>query len=291
MNTRKGIILAGGHGTRLYPITKAISKQLLPIYDKPMIYYPLTTLMLAGIKDILIITTPRDKNSFISLLGDGKDWGININYETQKEPLGITEAFLIAENFLGNSPSTLILGDNLFHGQGFVKMLKDASSEEEGATVFVYPVIDPERYAIAEVDNDGKVISLEEKPINPTSIYAITGIYFYDNTVVQKAKKIKPSKRGELEITDLNKLYLKEEKLKLKFMGRGMTWLDTGTHNSLHEASSYIRTIESRQGLKIGCPEEVSWRLGLISKDQLYKLTTNCSGNDYKIYLKGLIDK
>ena len=289
MNTRKGIILAGGSGTRLYPITKGVCKQLLPVYDKPMIYYPLTTLMLAGIRDIMVITTEKDKSSFESLLGNGNNWGININYEIQEKPRGISEAFLIAEDFLKDSPCVLILGDNLFHGQGLVKSLKEAYDNENGATIFAYPVSDPKRYAIAEINKNGNVLSLEEKPSNPATNYAVTGIYFYDNTVVERAKLIKPSKRGELEITDLNRVYLKEKKLKVNLMGRGMTWLDTGTHDSLHEASSYIRTIERRQGLKIGCPEEVAWREGLISNIQLKKLANLKFENGYGDYLKSIL--
>ena len=288
---RKGIILAGGNGSRLYPITKAISKQLIPVYDKPMIYYPLSTLMLAGIRDILIITTPHDNEKFIELLGDGSQLGINISYKTQSKPEGIAQAFLIAEDFIGNSNVTLILGDNLFHGDLLVTRLKKKYTLSEGASIFAYSVIDPERYGVIEFDSKGLAYNIEEKPKNPKSKFAITGLYFYDNTVVEKAKKIKPSSRGELEITDLNKMYMKEGKLIVEKMNRGMTWLDTGTTDSLHEASSYIRSLEKRQGLKIGCPEEVAWRSGFIDDAKLYSLSLDLSKSGYGKYLQTILNE
>ena len=289
MLKRKGIILAGGSGSRLYPITKATSKQLIPVYDKPMIYYPLSTLMLSGIKEILIITTPQDNESFIKLLGDGSQFGIDIRYEIQEKPEGIAQAFLIAEDFIDNSRVTLILGDNLFHGDSFVKRLQKNHSLYEGASIFAYSVIDPERYGVIEFDSKGIAYNIEEKPKDPKSKFAITGLYFYDNSVVDKAKKIKPSDRGELEITDINKLYMKEGRLTVEKMNRGMTWLDTGTTDSLHEASSYIRLLEKRQGLKIGCPEEVAWRMGYIDDEQLYSLSTNLIKSGYGKYLRSII--
>ena len=289
MRNMKGIILAGGTGGRLSPITKAISKQLLPIYDKPMIYYPLTTLMLAGIKDILIITTPNDKEQYIRLLGDGSQLGINITFETQEKPEGIAQAFLIGKNFINKSNVMLILGDNLFHGDKFSDEMKTYSNIREGASIFVYKVSDPERYGVVEFGEDGIAYSIEEKPKKPKSKFAITGLYFYDNTVLEKAEMLKPSKRGELEITDLNKIYLNEGKLIVKKMNRGMTWLDTGTLDSLHEASSYIRSLEKRQGLKIGCPEEVAWRMGFIDKDQLISLSNNLLRSGYGEYLQSII--
>ena len=291
MIKRKGIILAGGTGSRLYPITKVTSKQLIPVYDKPMIYYPLSTLMLAGIKDILIITTPHDKKSFRKLLGNGSQFGINIRYEIQKKPEGIAQAFLIAEDFIDNSRVTLILGDNLFHGDFFVNRLQRNYLSSEGASIFAYSVVDPERYGVVEFDSQGIAYSIEEKPKKPKSKFAITGLYFYDNTVVEKAKKIKPSYRGELEITDLNKMYMKEGKLIVEKMNRGMTWLDTGTTDSLHEASSYIRSLEKRQGLKIGCPEEVAWRMGFIDDEQLYSLSYDLSKSGYGDYLMTILNE
>ena len=288
---RKGIILAGGNGSRLYPITKAISKQLIPVYDKPMIYYPLSTLMLAGIRDILIITTPHDNEKFIELLGDGSQLGINISYKTQSKPEGIAQAFLIAEDFIGNSNVTLILGDNLFHGDLLVTRLKKKYTLSEGASIFAYSVIDPERYGVIEFDSKGLAYNIEEKPKNPKSKFAITGLYFYDNTVVEKAKKIKRSSRGELEITDLNKMYMKEGKLIVEKMNRGMTWLDTGTTDSLHEASSYIRSLEKRQGLKIGCPEEVAWRMGFINDEELYSLSFDLTKSGYGEYLQNILNE
>ncbi len=287
---RKGIILAGGNGSRLKPITNAVSKQLLPIYDKPMIYYPLTTLMLAGIKEFLIITCPEDKKIFEKLLGNGNQFGISINYEVQPEPNGLAEAFLIGEEFICGSPVVLILGDNLFHGEGLSKQLLESNLATNGATVFVYPVKDPERYGVAEFNSFGKVLNIEEKPSAPKSNYVITGIYFYDENVVKKAKLLKPSSRGELEITDLNKMYLEDELLNVKIMSRGITWLDTGTFDSFHEASSYIRTIEARQGLKIGCPEEVAWRKGLINNEELFFLANKLLKSGYGEYLHKLLN-
>jgi len=291
MVRRKGIILAGGNGSRLYPITKATSKQLIPVYDKPMIYYPLSTLMLAGIKDILIITTPHDNKSFRELLGNGSQFGINIKYKIQSKPEGIAQAFLIAEDFIENSNVTLILGDNLFHGDFLVNKLKKSYLINEGASIFAYSVSDPERYGVVEFDAKGIAYNIEEKPKNPKSKFAITGLYFYDNTVVEKAKKIEPSSRGELEITDLNKMYMKEGKLIVEKMNRGMTWLDTGTTDSLHEASSYIRSLEKRQGLKIGCPEEVAWRVGFIDDEQLYSLSIDLPKSGYGKYLQTILNE
>ena len=291
MVKRKGIILAGGNGSRLYPITKATSKQLIPVYDKPMIYYPLSTLMLAGIRDILIISTPNDRDTFEKLLGDGSQFGINIKYKIQKKPDGIAQAFLIAEEFIKNSSVTLILGDNLFHGDFLVNQLQKNYLLNEGASIFAYSVSDPQRYGVVEFDSKGKAYNIEEKPINPKSKFAITGLYFYDNSVVEKAKKIKPSDRGELEITDLNKMYMKEGKLNVEKMNRGMTWLDTGTTDSLHEASSYIRTLERRQGLKIGCPEEVAWRMNFIDDDQLYSLSIDLKKSGYGEYLQNILNE
>ena len=291
MVKRKGIILAGGNGSRLYPITKATSKQLIPVYDKPMIYYPLSTLMLAGIRDILIISTPNDRDTFEKLLGDGSQFGINIKYKIQKKPEGIAQAFLIAEEFIKNSSVTLILGDNLFHGDFLVNQLQKNYLLNEGASIFAYSVSDPQRYGVVEFDSKGKAYNIEEKPINPKSKFAITGLYFYDNSVVAKAKKIKPSDRGELEITDLNKMYMKEGKLNVEKMNRGMTWLDTGTTDSLHEASSYIRTLERRQGLKIGCPEEVAWRMNFIDDDQLYSLSIDLKKSGYGEYLQNILNE
>ncbi len=279
----KGIILAGGTGSRLFPLTLTTSKQLLPLYDKPMIYYPLSTLMLAGVKEILVITTPRDKESFKRLLKDGSQWGLRIDYDIQERPEGLAQSFQIAKKFLNNSPAILILGDNLFHGQGFSQKLK--AIKKEGATIFAYPVNDPERYGVPEFDRNGKVISLEEKPKNPKSNYAITGLYFFDESVVEKSMMVLPSKRGELEITDLNKIYLREGTLNVSLLDRGMAWLDTGTFDSLLEASSYVKTLESRQGLKIGCPEEVSWRMGMIDDEQLEKLANGLINSGYGNYL------
>ena len=286
---RKGLILAGGTGSRLFPITNALSKQLLPIYDKPMIYYSLTTLMLAGIKDYIIITCEEYQKLFYELLDDGKKWGINIQYAVQKKPKGLAEAFLIAEEFIGNSPVALILGDNLFHGDGLSRLLLQSNLNHEISTIFLYQVNDPERYGVAEFDKKGKVLNIKEKPKSPKSNFAVTGIYFYSNDVVEKAKLLNPSKRGELEITDLNNIYIKEGKLNAKILRRGMTWLDTGTFDSLHEASSYIKTIESRQGLKIGCPEEVAWRLGLIDSESVELLAQPLINSGYGNYLLKLL--
>ena len=286
---RKGIILAGGNGKRLAPITTAISKQLLPIFDKPMIHYPLSTLMLAGIKEILIITKQKDLNSFKELLEDGKQLGIDITFLTQKSPDGLAQSFLIGENFLNNSPVVLILGDNLYHGSSLVGQLKKANSKESGSTIFAYPVQNPKRYGVIEFDQDGRPIGIEEKPQEPKSRFAITGLYFFDNTVVEKAKKVKPSKRGELEITSIINMYLEEQNLDVEFLGRGMAWLDTGTFDALHQAGSYIRTLEKRQGLKIGCPEEVAWRNGWINDKQLHEIGLKIGNESYLEYINLMI--
>ena len=286
---RKGIILAGGNGKRLAPITTAISKQLLPIFDKPMIHYPLSTLMLAGIKEILIITKQKDLNSFKELLEDGKQLGIDITFLTQKSPDGLAQSFLIGENFLSDSPVVLILGDNLYHGSSLVSQLKKANSKENGSTIFAYPVQNPKRYGVIEFDQYGRPIGIEEKPQEPKSRFAITGLYFFDNTVVEKAKKVKPSKRGELEITSIINMYLEEQNLDVEFLGRGMAWLDTGTFDALHQAGSYIRTLEKRQGLKIGCPEEVAWRNGWINDKQLHEIGLKIGNESYLEYINLMI--
>jgi glucose-1-phosphate thymidylyltransferase len=286
---RKGIILAGGSGTRLYPVTQSISKQLLPVYDKPMIYYPLSTLMLAGIQDILIISTPEDTPRFESLLGDGSQWGLNISYKVQPSPDGLAQAFILGDTFIGNDLSALVLGDNIFYGHDFNELLSNAMQRENGATVFAYHVDDPERYGVAEFDKTNKVLSLEEKPQHPKSNYAVTGLYFYDKDVVAMAKSLKPSARGELEITDLNRLYLDQQKLNVEIMGRGFAWLDTGTHDSLLEASHFIATLENRQGLKVSCPEEIAYRSGWIDANQLEKLAAPLSKNGYGHYLQRVL--
>lgn len=285
----KGIVLAGGSGTRLYPITMGVSKQLLPIYDKPMIYYPLSVLMLAGIRDILIITTPEDQAGFQRLLKDGSQFGINLSYEVQPSPDGLAQAFIIGESFIGNDDVCLVLGDNIFYGQSFTEQLKKAAKFNNGATVFGYQVKDPERFGVVEFDTSQKVISLEEKPIKPKSSYAVTGLYFYDNSVVEIAKKIRPSERGELEITSINKVYLAQDKLNVELLGRGLAWLDTGTYESLHEACSFIQTIQNVQGMRVACLEEIAWRSNWLSDKQVEQLASSMTKNSYGQYLLQLI--
>ena len=289
MNSRKGIILAGGSGTRLHPATLSISKQLLPVYDKPMVYYPLSTLMLAGIRDILLISTPQDTPRFEQLLSDGSQWGLNLQYAVQPSPDGLAQAFVIGADFVGNDPSALVLGDNIFYGHDFHRLLGNACTRDDGATVFAYHVHDPERYGVAEFDATGKVLSLEEKPVNPKSSYAVTGLYFYDNQVVDMARDLKPSARGELEITDLNRLYLEQGELNVEIMGRGYAWLDTGTHESLLQAGQFIATLEHRQGLKVACPEEIAYRNGWIDSAKVEELAQPLLKNGYGQYLMRIL--
>jgi glucose-1-phosphate thymidylyltransferase len=288
---RKGIILAGGSGTRLYPVTQAVSKQLMPVYDKPMVYYPLTTLMLAGIRDILLISTPHDTPRFAELLGDGSQWGLNIAYCVQPSPDGLAQAFTLGKNFIGNNPSALVLGDNIFYGHELVNQLDSAYARSDGATIFAYHVTDPERYGVVEFDKDYKALSIEEKPLKPRSSYAVTGLYFYDNQVCDIASSIKPSVRGELEITDVNRFYLEKNQLSVEIMGRGFAWLDTGTHDSLLDAAGFIATLQKRQGLMVACPEEIAYRQGWISAEAVQKVAAQLSKNSYGQYLSKILNE
>jgi glucose-1-phosphate thymidylyltransferase len=289
--SRRGIVLAGGSGTRLHPVTLGVCKQLLPIYDKPMVYYPLATLMLAGIRDVLVISTPQDTSRFEQILGDGAQWGIRIEYAVQPRPEGLAQAFLIGESFIADNPSALVLGDNLFFGSGFTGLLQEAAAATDGATVFAYRVATPQAFGVVEFDADGRALSIEEKPTKPKSNYAVTGLYFYDSDVVSFAKRLKPSARGELEISDLNSVYLAQGRLNVRRMARGMAWLDTGTHDSLLEAAHFIQTLEKRQGLKVGCPEEIAWRMGWIDDGQLKKLAKTLAKSGYGDYLLDLLER